>query len=188
MEDEAILNGLTGGGDQRPHFEKELYRKYEYYINEGCREHNISYDDSFSAYSDAVMSAIHNILNNSFNREASLKTYLYRIFSNKCIDIIRRNTTIKEKVNKSTAQPELLQQLPDNAKIAIEKLIDGEKVQAIKKCLELIGEKCKKLLLLFRDGYTDKEIAEKLDYNSPSVAKITRFRCLERIKEKIKGV
>ncbi|HLA54056.1 MAG TPA: sigma-70 family RNA polymerase sigma factor [Flavitalea sp.] len=185
MHDEEIIEGLVSGGPQRPVFENELYSKYNYFINEGCRKYNISSDDSFSAYSDAVLSVIHNVLDNSFASRSSLKTYLYKIFNNKCIDFIRKKTTIKERVNVSAVETDMLGQLPDNAKIIIEKLIDKQKMIAVKQFLGEIGEKCRQILLLFQDGYSDKEIAEQLAYNSPSVAKVTRLRCLEKIRERM---
>ncbi len=185
MHDEEIIEGLVSGGPQRPVFENELYSKYNYFINEGCRKYNISSDDSFSAYSDAVLSVIHNVLDNSFASRSSLKTYLYKIFNNKCIDFIRKKTTIKERVNVSAVETDMLGQLPDNAKIIIEKLIDKQKMIAVKQFLGEIGEKCRQILLLFQDGYSDKEIAEQLSYNSPSVAKVTRLRCLEKIRERM---
>ncbi|HTE08324.1 MAG TPA: sigma-70 family RNA polymerase sigma factor [Flavitalea sp.] len=185
MHDEEIIEGLVRGGPQRPVFENELYSRYNYFINEGCRKYNISSDDSFSAYSDAVLSVIHNVLDNSFASRSSLKTYLFKIFNNKCIDFIRKKTTIKERVNVSAVETEMLGQLPDNAKIIIEKLIDKQKMIAVKQFLGEIGEKCRQILLLFQDGYSDKEIAEQLAYNSPSVAKVTRLRCLEKIRERM---
>jgi RNA polymerase sigma factor (sigma-70 family) len=185
MQDEAIIDGLVTGGPQRQTFENELYLKYNYFIGEGCRKYNISSDDSFSAYSDAVLSVIHNILDQSFASRSSLKTYLYKIFSNKCIDVIRKKTTIKEKVNASAVETDMLGQLPDTAKIIVEKLIDKQRMTAVKQFLEEIGEKCKQILLLFQDGYSDKEIAEQLAYNSPSVAKVTRLRCLDRIRDRM---
>lgn len=186
MQDQEIVDGLLLRNHQRPIYEKELYMKYNYFINEGCRKYNMSFDDSFSAYSDAVLSVIHNVIDNSFASRSSLKTYLYKVFSNKCIDFVRKKTTIKEKVNVSAVEPDLLGQLPDSAKIVIERLIDKQKVVALKQYLAEIGDKCRQILLLFQDGYSDKEIAEQLAYNSASVAKVTRLRCLEKMREKMK--
>jgi RNA polymerase sigma-70 factor (ECF subfamily) len=186
MQDEEIIEGLLQRNHQRQVFERELYQKYNYFINEGCRKYNMNFDDSFSAYSDAVLSVIHNVINSSFASRSSLKTYLYKVYSNKCIDFIRKKTTNKEKVNDSAMEPELLGQLPDSAKIIIERLIDKQKIVALKQYLAEIGEKCQKILLLFQDGYSDKEIAEQLAYNSASVAKVTRLRCLEKMRERMK--
>jgi len=186
MQDQEIIVGLTERIGQRHLFEKELYSKYNYFINEGSRKYHLSFDDSFSAYSDAVLSVIHNIIHKNFGNRSSLKTYLYKVFSNKCIDVVRKRTTIKEKVNVSWSEPELLGHLPDSAKIVIEKLIDKQKITVLQQYLEVIGQKCKQILLLFQDGYTDKEVAEQLAYNSASVAKVTRLRCLEKIRERMK--
>jgi hypothetical protein len=39
--------------------------------------------------------------------------------------------------------------------------------------------------LLFEDGYSDKEIAVQMEYNTPEVVKTTRLRCLEKLREKM---
>ena len=187
MQDIQIIDGLRLSGEQRASFEKAFYQQYRYFIEEGARKYNIGADDCFSAYSDAVLSAIHNIRNNTFNSHSSLKTYLFQIFSNKCIDLVRKKTTIKGRVHQSAVEPELLTHLPDATKTIIEKLIDRQKIVAIREHLEEIGQKCKEVLLYFEDGYTDNEIAEKLGYNNAAVVKTTRLRCLEKIRERLKS-
>ena len=187
MHDKEIIDGLTNNSNQRLHFEKVLYLQYRYFIDEGIKKYRLDHEDSFSAYSDAVLSVIKNVVNHTFSNNSSLKTYLFQIFSNKCIDLIRKKTTNTQKVNQSATEPELLSHLPDKSRSIIEKLIDHQKMQEIRRYLQEIGEKCKEILLLFEDGYTDKEIAERLSYNTASVAKTTRMRCLERMKDRMKN-
>ena len=182
-QDLQILQGLKADYKERLEQEKILYGQYNYFIKEGCKKYNLSNDDSFSAYSDTVLSAIHNIIANRFDGRSSLKTYLFQIFSNKCIDLVRKTTTNKQQVHQTMPVPEMLDQLPDSARNIIEKLIDTQKRAAVKKYLETIGEKCKEILLLFEDGLTDKEIADELKYNNAAVAKTTRLRCLEKLRE-----
>ncbi|HEX8278302.1 MAG TPA: hypothetical protein VF540_06385, partial [Segetibacter sp.] len=71
MYDREIIDGLVINNDQRWNFEKALYLQYNYFIEEGSRKYKLSYDDSFSAYSDAVLSVIKNINNGSFNNNSS---------------------------------------------------------------------------------------------------------------------
>lgn len=80
MQDTDIMNGLSTNDGREAIFEKALYLQYKYFIEEGSRKYQLDGDDSFSAYSDAVLSAIKNIRNQSFNKESSLKTYLFQIF------------------------------------------------------------------------------------------------------------
>jgi RNA polymerase sigma factor (sigma-70 family) len=186
-QDQQILNGLKNSHAERTRYEKILYQQYYYFTDEGCRKYNLDFDDSFSAYSDTILSAIHNIISDRFDGRSSLKTYLYQIFSNKCIDLIRKHTTNKQQVHKTMPVADAMNQLPDSAKNVIEKLVTNELKARIKSQLEAIGQKCKELLLMFEDGLTDKEIAEILSYNNAAVVKTTRLRCLDKLREKVTG-
>ncbi|TKK67260.1 sigma-70 family RNA polymerase sigma factor [Ilyomonas limi] len=183
--DATIIYGLKADYPERCKQEKILYKAYEYFVDEGCRKYRLTYEDSFSAYSDAFLSAVQNIINDRFDGHSSLKTYFYQIFSNKCIDLVRKNTTNKNEVHKAAPLPEMLYQLPDSARDIIEGMMTRELKATIKAQLEVIGDKCKEILLLYEDGLTDREIAEQLSYNNAAVAKTTRLRCLEKLRTKV---
>ena len=78
-----------------------------------------------------------------------------------------------------------MSQLPDNARNIVERMVTSEMKASIKKQLDVIGQKCKELLLMFEDGLSDKEIAAVLSYSNAAVVKTTRLRCLEKLREKI---
>ncbi|MBS1745490.1 MAG: sigma-70 family RNA polymerase sigma factor [Bacteroidetes bacterium] len=187
VQDSEILNGLKAGNGFRTRYEKVFYQQYYYFVDEGCRKYNLNYDDSFSAYSDALLSAIINIVNERFDGRSSLKTYLYQVFSNKCIDLLRKNTTNKQQVHKTMPVADTMNQLPDFTRNIVEKLMTSELKENVQRHLETLGAKCKEILLLFEDGWSDKDIAEQLSYNSAAVAKTTRLRCLDKLRGKITG-
>lgn len=187
ITDTEIITGLKGSYSERCKNEKILYQQYFYFIEEGCRKHNLLHEDSFSAYTDAVMVAITNVTTNLFDGRSSIKTYLYQIFSNKCIDLFRKSATNKQQVHKTAPVAEMLEQLPDGAKTIIDKLLNNELKEKVKAQLNQIGEKCKEILLLFEEGLTDKQIAETLAYNNAAVAKTTRLRCLDKLRAKVLG-
>ena len=186
--DAEIIHGLKAGYKERIAWEKRLYSVYAYFIDEGCRKYNLSYDDSFSSYSDALLAVLHNILLNRFDGRSSLKTYLFQIFCNKCVDQVRKNTTNKQQVHYNTTATELLDQLPDHSRTMVEQLIDRQKKTVIKQHIESLGDKCKEILLLFEDCLSDKQIADELEYNNAAVAKTTRLRCLEKLREKVGNI
>ena len=88
-------------------------------------------------------------------------------------------------VHNTSGINDYLTALPDKTKSIIQQIIEKSQRTSLLQKLEEIGEKCKRLLLLFEDGYTDKEIAEIMQYNSADVVKTSRLRCLEKLKAKV---
>lgn len=184
-QEQKILAGLQSGGPQRRIYEEQLYDQFHYLIGEGMRKYSLPEEESASAYSDAIISVIDNIVHARFEGRSSLKSYTYQIFLNKCVDIKRKTTTNKGRVHQTYSIDSLLTLLPDNARNIVQQLIDNSNRSLLQKSLADLGEKCRQLLLLFEDGYSDKEIATELQYNSADVVKVSRRRCMEKLKEKM---
>jgi RNA polymerase sigma factor (sigma-70 family) len=186
--DNSILQGLKSGGATRREFEKKLYISFFYLIKEAEKKYGIEQEDAASAYSDTILVIIQNIISEKFEGRSSLKTYIYQIFSNKCVDLLRKRTTNKGKLENTMPYDSLAYELPDEARNVIQKLIDADERQHMAKMLDETGQKCKELLLLFEEGYTDKEIAGQMKYQSADVVKTTRLRCLEKLRLKLTSI
>ncbi|WP_247231709.1 RNA polymerase sigma factor [Telluribacter sp. SYSU D00476] len=181
--DSSIMEGICSGGAERRHCERQLYEKYAYLIREGTRKHNLSEHDSSIAYSDAVLTVIEHLVAERFQGRSELKTYLYQIFSNKCVDLIRRNTTNKAQVHRSEGLNDALNLLPDEARTVVQELVLQQDMDLLRHRLRSLGEKCQRILWAWGEGYKDDEIATQLDYQSAAVAKTSRLRCLEKLRE-----
>ena len=182
--DETIIQGIRVGGTLRRQSENHLYEKFSYFIKEGVKKHTIDQEDSATAYSDTVLTVIDHIVSNRFEGRSSLKSYLFQIFSNKCVDVIRKKTTHKAASQYDTILlKEIMYPLSDSAQTIIQQIIEEESRQQLIERINLIGEKCKKLLLAWCDGYSDKEIALQLQYSSQEVVKTSRMRCINKLKE-----
>ncbi len=63
-----------------------------------------------------------------------------------------------------------------------------EKISEIEKSIAFIGEKCQQLLNFF---YVDKlsmqQIAEKLNLDNEKATKAQKYRCIQKLKEKVDG-
>ena len=184
LTDESIINGLLSGGKERRIQENKLYETFFYLIRQGVLKHTLSEEDAASVYSDTIISVINNIVTHKFEGRSSLKSYVYKIYMNNCISLIRKETTNKNSVHHTRPYEDLIVELPDNARSIIQQIIDNKDKASLLQKLKEIGEKCKQILLLFEDGYSDKEIATEMQYNSADVAKTSRLRCLEKLKEK----
>ncbi len=186
-DDQSIRSGIEQGGSRRRHFENLLYEKYSYMIRDGVWRHKLSEDDSSIAYSDTILGVIENIVKKQFEGRAELKTYIFQIFSNKCVDLIRKNTTKKATVYQTDTISDYINLLPDDMQNAVQQMISKHETERIWQKLRVLGKKCYELVMKWNEGYSDKEVAEIMSFNSAEVVKTSRLRCLNKVREMVKN-
>ena len=182
-EDEEMIRNLKESKMVRRKAEEELFSRHIYFIKEGVNKYSLDQEDAFNAYSDTILQVINNIAGNLFEKRSSLKTYLYRIFNNKCVDLIRKKTTNKSSVHQTAPISDMLTMISDPAKTVIQQLIEKNDIELLRTKLNEIGENCKQLLPMFAEGYNDKEIAINMEYKSADVVKTSRLRCLDKLRQ-----
>ncbi len=182
-DDEEIIRQLKESKMVRRKAEEELFSRHMYFIKEGINKYSLDQEDAFNAYSDTILQVIENVSADRFEKRSSLKTYLYRIFNNKCVDLIRKKTTNKSSVHQTTPISDMLTMISDPAKTIIQQLVEKNDVALLKQKLTEIGDNCKQLLTMFAEGYNDKEIALTMEYKSPDVVKTSRLRCLDKLRQ-----
>lgn len=189
QQDQTLIEDLKGTAVSRQSAEAKLYHQYHYFIEEGCHKYDLTEQDSFSAYSDAVLSLIQNVRQDKFDGRSSLKTYLYQIFFNKCVDLVRHNTTNKQQANRGVpVSDDLLLQLPDSTRSVVENLITRQQAEVMLQQLAAIGDKCREILLMYEEGLTDRQIAAEMNYQNAAVVKTTRLRCLDKLRERVQNL
>jgi RNA polymerase sigma factor (sigma-70 family) len=181
--DEELIKSLQQKNAFSRKAEDELFNKHAYFIKEGMNKYSLAEEEAFDAYSDTILQAIDNIARGLFEQRASLKTYLYRIFNNKCVDLIRKKTTNKNSVHHTTPVSDMLLVMADSAKTIIQRLIEKTDLDILKNKMKELGENCRKLLGLFSEGYDDKEIAVLMEYKTSDVVKTSRLRCLDKLRQ-----
>lgn len=184
LPDAELIEGIRAGGAQRRLAENQLYKKYVYLIADGVRKHRLTEDDCASAYSDAILTLFDHVANGRFEGRSELKTYLFQIFTYKCVDAIRKKTTNRSSVHDALSLDDTLMQLPDEARSAVQRLIGESDVEQLHRHLRELGEKCRTMILSWGEGYSDDEIAQAMGYNTAAVAKTSRLRCLEKLRER----
>ncbi|GAB2543203.1 RNA polymerase sigma factor [Spirosoma aerophilum] len=188
LSDAELMAGIRAGGTQRRIFENKLYEKYRYFINEGTRKHRLTEDESASVYSDTILTVFDNLTSDRFEGRSEFKTYLYQIFSNKCVDEIRKKTTKRSSVHDAFSLDDSLMQLPDEARSVVQKLIAQSDVAKLHQHLRELGDKCRTMILSWGEGYSDDEIALAMGYNTAAVAKTSRLRCLDKLRERFRDI
>jgi RNA polymerase sigma factor (sigma-70 family) len=186
-EDTALISDLQQTGTRKRKGEEILFGNFAYFIREGMHKYGLSEDEAFNAYSDGILSAIEKITRGSFEGRSSLKTYIYQIFHNKCVDLLRKKATNKHSVHRTVSITDMLFHISDTAKSTIQKLIEQADWSLMREKLNELGDTCRQLLLLSAEGNTDRQIAPALGYKTAESVKTSRLRCLERLRKLYKG-
>lgn len=182
FSDEELIQNLQGNNLLKRKAEDALFKQYNYFIREGIKKYALQEDEAFDAYSDTVLQAIDNIRKGHFENRSALKTYLYRIFINKCVDLLRKKTTNKSSVHQTASLSDMLILIADPAKTVVQQLIERTDMESLKNKLQELGENCRKLLMLFADGFSDREVSVLMEYKSADVVKTSRLRCLDKLR------
>ncbi|MBE9465731.1 RNA polymerase sigma factor [Dyadobacter subterraneus] len=189
LSDNVLIEGILSKDGSLRSFENRLYEKYAYLIREGVWKHKLSTDECSIAYSDTILTIIENIQNGRFEGRSGLKTYLYQIFNNKCVDLIRKNATNRQQVHKGSTLDDYISILPDDTRSIVQQLIDQYDLEVLHERLRELGEKCRQMLKAWSEGFMDQEIAVEMDYQSAAVVKTSRLRCMEKLREMyLKGI
>lgn len=126
--------------------------------------------DAEDIFQDALVILCKKVQSEDFTLTAPLKTYLMAIVKNCWLQELRR----QKKLPLTTSSAE------------IENTGTNEEpgFVAAKAAFDLLGEKCRQLLILFyfkKNSY--KEIAAALAFSDEKIAKNQKYRCLQKAKE-----
>lgn len=183
LNDERLIAGVLLPGAKRQLWENRLYLKYHYLIREALWRHRLDEEKASIAYSDTIMTVLAHIRDNRFEQRSSLKTYVKRIYYNKCIDSIRANESAKGQMHEAENLDGYLEVLPDESKDIVQRLTEHYEVAALKRRIQLMDDKCRQIIEAWGEGYHDREIAKEMGYQSAAVAKTSRLRCLDKLKK-----
>ncbi|MGZ8511281.1 MAG: RNA polymerase sigma factor [Chitinophagaceae bacterium] len=181
--DRDVINNLLQDGIERKKGEEQLFSSYAYFIQQAIHKYSFQEDEAFNIYADTIIAAIARITNHSFEGRSSIKTWLYQIFHNKCVDLVRKKATNKNRVHHAQSVSDMLLHVADTAKSIIQEMIDRTDKDLVKQKLKEIGENCRQLLMQWAEGFSDKEIASAMEYKTADVVKTSRLRCLEKLRQ-----
>lgn len=181
LTDQEVLQACKAGGAQRERAMSFLYQQYMGYVYDAqSRYHQLSVEELKDAYAEAVVGLSRQIDNEALRGESSLGTYLFRSFSNRCVDKIRRNAS-----NKADWVSQI-PNLPDRARNMLQEMVLSERFQALAPFLEQIGEKCRKILMDAEYyGYSHEEIAIRIGAKNAGTVASLKHRCMKRLRDAI---
>ena len=178
--DEALINHIQAGGNRQEQGIRQLYEQYYYLTRDGRKKYRtLDSSDLISAYNLAVISLRKQILTGVFRGDSTLATYLTRIFTNKCIDLLR-----KQKSDRQVAPVEYFPEVEDQTPNALSRLIQMDQLERVRRQLQEIGEVCKQILLDSEYyGYSSEEIAQRIGFSNAASVNSKKYTCLQKLRE-----
>lgn len=179
LSESELIKGIQEQGALRLQYVGMLYERHFDFIYAGIKKYTLSFDQAHDAFGDAVIKVCRHIQQGKLDENTKLTAYLFRAFSNRCVDKIRRNTSSILQEDISTHYD-----LPSPAKSILEDIEQQEKWQQMEAAMDELGEKCKRLLLEIEYyGYSQEEVAQRMGYNKASTVANMKYRCLKKLRE-----
>ena len=174
MKNNEIIENLMLGGSHMERCLEAFYTENFRFISVMVKKYGLNTEDATDAYADAIIGFKEQVRNRQFRQKSKCSTYLYSIFNNKCIDILRKKTTYT-----------IINELPDNIKDQSPDIVQMLTMTVEKKYLDklmnMLGSRCREILMDWNDGYSMDEIAERNALLNASVARSKRYTCLQQL-------
>jgi len=183
--DKKWIEKIKKGGKEGQLAESKLYEKYTYFVRRGMRKFQISEDEALDTYIDAFTECVQQVVSGQFRENSSFKSYLFSIFNNKVVDTFRKKTTTKSRIHRWL--DELVDVHHDGVRNTLQKLIDIEDIEQLKKEIQQLGNACQQILLDAAMGYSLAEIAIRLNppLKNAATVKTQKYRCLNKLKNRM---
>lgn len=178
--DETLIEDICAGGSRQELGIRRLYQQFFYLTRDGRKKYNaLDESELVTAYNSAIISLRKHLLAGTFRGDSTLSTYFTRIYTNKCIDLLR-----KQKSNRDMAPAEYYHDVEDETPNALSRLIQKDQVEHIRRQLQRIGEVCKKILLDSEYyGYNSEEIAQRIGFSNAASVNSKKHTCLQKLRE-----
>lgn len=175
--DEEIIEGIRLRDNKVLEF---VYDSCYPMIQDLVRNHHGSSDDAQDIFQDAMVIIYSKVKNNNLILFCAFKTYLYSVckrLSLKFIENKRREANFTRELPKPVeAQTELAEDSFES---------EVEKYNIFRQHLLGLSEDARKLLRLYMDNYSFKEISEMMGYSSENYAKTRKYAFKEELKRRI---
>ncbi len=152
-----------------------LYNKYYKMMVNMIVKNNGTEEEAKDIFQDALIVLWQKIISEQLVLTSKISTYLYSI----CQNLWRKELERKKKI---------INEEVDENKVSFTPSNESEKNEIINKCLNLLGDTCRKILMYYYyDGMSMQNIAIKLGFANADTAKTKKYKCKIELDELIKS-
>lgn len=158
---------------------RQIYREYYPVIKYLILNNQGSEEDAQDIFQDALSMMYEKLKKDKLYFQCSFKTYLYAVSRNMWLMVLRK----RKKDGDMFGEEESIQDLGNTL---IEDMTYARRQQVFKSHLRRMGKDCQKVLMLFFEGKTMKEIADEMRFTA-AYAKKRKFVCQQKLIESIEN-
>jgi RNA polymerase sigma factor (sigma-70 family) len=179
LDDTALIAGIRGTTAQRDVALRTFFSDLELrsIVLNIIRQNGGQDADGEDAFQDTMILFERNIREGRFEGKSSLRTYFIGIAKWQWHNRQRQHRTVEW-------QPTEHDQTIPSVEVEV---LSEERKGLIEQALTQIGERCKAILMLYKQSYSNEEIAQTFELSSPDMAKKESYRCRIRLKEYIQS-
>jgi RNA polymerase sigma factor (sigma-70 family) len=179
LSDQEVLAGLLSPAMMQQTI-RSLYQDHFDSLSRFVVHNNGNMEDAQDIFQEVMVAFVNLVKQGKFKGEASIKTFLFSINRNLWFNELKkrgrratREASYEMKTSRSEEQ--------------IEKIIEYREANAqLIKIMEVLGENCKKILLLFYyQNMSMKEMVSELSYENEQVVRNKKYKCLKKLEEMI---
>ena len=172
FSDEEIVKAIKSGGRGRQDVIRHLYNQKDVKgkIIQFVQRNSGNFQDGQDMFHEGIIVIDRNIRQDKFKMESSVNGYLFSICRFLWMNQIRKQGKMTLTEDNS--------RLDDVDEVTPEtQLFDDEQKNVLRKLMSHLGERCQKILELWKLSYSMDEIASELGFSSPAMARKNKYRC-----------
>lgn len=183
-QDRSIINQIRSADEhKRQAAMKALYadptlRRYTHRVMQDYGIQEREFEDLFE---ESMTDFIMNILQGKFRGDSQLSTYFYSICDRQCKNLLKKTNP------PPTVPLEGRPHEPPTHDNGEKRIVKGEKRRELRQMLDKVlnglSEKCRRALLLWKQGISPSNIAEELGYRDANSAKARTNYCRKKLRE-----
>ncbi|WP_421947498.1 RNA polymerase sigma factor [Phaeodactylibacter xiamenensis] len=180
--DEQLLKMIRGSEQERANALKAFFtdQQLRASVIRKIQQKGGSANDAQDAFQEGFKAFYRHLLNGKFEGRSSLRTFFVGICIRCWLDGLKKSfyqrTTLTDK--EETLDDEY-EHTPET------RMMSRERKSQLQKVLALLGDRCKKVIMMGYEGYNSEEIKQKLEIEAEEAVRKIRYRCMTKLKEKL---